>query len=83
MNLDSAVQLHEVVEIRYLIKDCYEATLFTQDGDREVAVGVGATVQKAIKALRRVVRENFHGIDDVRDPNTKETEDGRARRLAD
>lgn len=49
-NLHQVVQLHEGIEIYYVV-DGYMATLTTQDGDRVVAKVYGETIEAALQLL--------------------------------
>lgn len=49
-NMDSAIQLHESVEVIYVV-DGYQATFFTGDGDVEVCEAHGRTVLGAMNNL--------------------------------
>jgi hypothetical protein len=50
IGIESHLGLHQVVELRYLV-DCFEALLFTQDGDKLVASGTGTNVADAMEQL--------------------------------
>lgn len=51
MTLDTAVQLHEVLEIHYYV-DHYAAELHTQDGQKCVLKGYGSSPDEALLMLR-------------------------------
>ena len=51
-NLDSLLQLHEVVEIHYYV-DHTVAQLYTQDGNRLVLEGKGNDIPSALADLDR------------------------------
>lgn len=64
MTLDEAIQLHEVVEIRYNVNH-YRATLLTRDGNLTVASGAGPSVLSALGELDRML-DPVENIDRIR-----------------
>lgn len=59
--LAELIQLHEEVRIVYVVSH-YEAQMWTHDGLRKVAVGVGATPEDALHMLERELDEKFKDL---------------------
>ncbi len=63
-NLDRLIQLHEVLEVHYMVTD-YEAQLYTHDGHTKVLIARGESVEEAIRNLANKAKER--GINDWED----------------
>lgn len=64
MTLDSAIQLHEQLEVVYLVSH-YEARISIQDGGRQILKSKGDTVDEAIRELEKRLL-NYNTIQELR-----------------